>query len=128
MDRGAWQATVHGLAKSQTYLSYSVHMHIFLLKYFEEEITISQTCVPETFGERHRNLIRESPAQGEVGGEAGSGTGLGELRKGTQRRQRASRIEAPVGGLVHRVHSRAGLVPCPPSRAHAAAPPPSQSP
>ena len=43
MDRGAWQATVHGLAKSQTYLSYSVHMHTFLLKYFEEEITISQS-------------------------------------------------------------------------------------
>ena len=42
MDRGAWQATVHGLAKSQTYLSYSVHTHTFLLKYFEEEITISQ--------------------------------------------------------------------------------------
>ena len=42
MDRGTWQATVHGLAKSQTYLSYSVHTHTFLLKYFEEEITISQ--------------------------------------------------------------------------------------
>ena len=28
MDRGAWQATVHGVAKSQTRLSYTEHKHL----------------------------------------------------------------------------------------------------
>ena len=27
MDRGAWQATVHGIAKSQTQLNTHTHMH-----------------------------------------------------------------------------------------------------
>ena len=32
MDRGAWQATVHGVAKSQTWLSDWAHRHTLLLQ------------------------------------------------------------------------------------------------
>ena len=37
MDREAWQATVHGVRKSQTRLSDIVHMHVdsFLLRNLE---------------------------------------------------------------------------------------------
>ena len=32
MDRGAWQTTVHGIAKSQTWLCDYVHVHVHAWK------------------------------------------------------------------------------------------------
>ena len=31
MDRGAWQATIHGVAKSQTQLSHWTHTHMHVI-------------------------------------------------------------------------------------------------
>ena len=39
MDRGAWQATVHWIAKSQTQLS--MHTHALAIKVFSVAITVS---------------------------------------------------------------------------------------
>ena len=40
MDRGAWQATVHGVAKSQTWLSTheSTHLQILLFPFFSPDL------------------------------------------------------------------------------------------
>ena len=43
MDRGTWQATIHRVAKSQTWLS--THMHIVNLQY-----CVSFRCIAECFG------------------------------------------------------------------------------
>ena len=32
MDRGAWRATVHGVAKSWTQLSDSIYIHMYILQ------------------------------------------------------------------------------------------------
>ena len=39
MDRGAWQATVHGVAKSQKPLNDRVHMHTCKILSFERVIS-----------------------------------------------------------------------------------------
>ena len=33
-DRGAWQATIHGVAKSQTQLSHWTHTHTHVIPHF----------------------------------------------------------------------------------------------
>ena len=38
MDRGAWRATVHGVAKRQTQLSVSMHIHTHTSTYFEKKL------------------------------------------------------------------------------------------
>ena len=44
MDRGAWWATVHGVAKSQTRLSNSAHMYVF-----QKETNYAWTMVDPCF-------------------------------------------------------------------------------
>ena len=56
MDRGAWQATVHRVAKSQTQLS-NVHTHIHTHTHTHEEVYYEELADEITETERTHSLL-----------------------------------------------------------------------
>ena len=79
MDGGAWEATVHGVAKSQTRLSDSTHSlpHIYIHTY----VHICMRCVLYLVAQSCLTLCDSMdwslPASSIHGGSAGTNTGVG---------------------------------------------------
>ena len=62
MHRGAWQATVHGVAKSGTRLSdYHFHFHILFI-----QVTSTRHCRLWTRGQNKRAQEAAHPSGGKV--------------------------------------------------------------
>ena len=60
MNRGAWQATAHGVAKSQTQLSMNAHtcyLHIVLSNSLVKTVRQSEMSLDPQKGAHHRRLI-----------------------------------------------------------------------